>query len=365
MIDDAGGRFAIDASTGVITVADTTLLDYETATSHNVTVRATSTDGSTSDQVFSISVSNANDAPTANDEAVGTATNTAVIISVLDNDIDPDTGDILSVSAITQGANGTVVINGDGTVTYAPDPAFNGTDTFTYTADDGNGGTDTATVTVVVGNVIEGGSGDDFLNGTPADNVMFGYDGDDRLNGLPGDDTLYGGAGDDDLRGLVGDDTLYGETGDDTLDGGVGDDTLDGGAGADTLDAANGDDVLIWDLADLVIDGGNGDDTLRVAGGDADLTTFGGTIQGIERVDMEADAGPNSLTLDIQDVLDLSDTDILTVLGDAGDSVNAGTGWADGGLDGDGNRIFTQWSGGDLATLLIDPDVNVNTDILT
>ncbi|MEW9922552.1 Ig-like domain-containing protein, partial [Marimonas sp. MJW-29] len=47
--------------------------------------------------------------------------------------------------------NGTVVINGDGTVTYTPDADFNGTDSFTYTVSDGKGGTDTATVTVNVG----------------------------------------------------------------------------------------------------------------------------------------------------------------------------------------------------------------------
>ena len=41
-----GGRFAIDGSTGVVTVADGTLLDREAAASHNITVRATSSDGS-------------------------------------------------------------------------------------------------------------------------------------------------------------------------------------------------------------------------------------------------------------------------------------------------------------------------------
>ena len=38
--DDAGGLFAIDANTGVVTVA--AALDYETATSHTITVLATS-----------------------------------------------------------------------------------------------------------------------------------------------------------------------------------------------------------------------------------------------------------------------------------------------------------------------------------
>ena len=40
--DNAGGRFTIDGSTGVVTVADGTLLDREAAASHDITVRATS-----------------------------------------------------------------------------------------------------------------------------------------------------------------------------------------------------------------------------------------------------------------------------------------------------------------------------------
>jgi hypothetical protein len=56
--NDAGGRFAINASTGVITVANGTLLDAETATSHNVTVVATSSDGSTANATYAIGVTN-------------------------------------------------------------------------------------------------------------------------------------------------------------------------------------------------------------------------------------------------------------------------------------------------------------------
>ena len=40
--DNAGGRFTIDASTGVVTVADGSLLNHEAATSHQITVLATS-----------------------------------------------------------------------------------------------------------------------------------------------------------------------------------------------------------------------------------------------------------------------------------------------------------------------------------
>ena len=46
LTDSAGGLFAINPATGVVTVAGA--LDAETATSHNITVLATSTDGSTS-----------------------------------------------------------------------------------------------------------------------------------------------------------------------------------------------------------------------------------------------------------------------------------------------------------------------------
>src|SRR5438445_4143344 len=60
----------------------------------------------------------------------------------------------MTITAKTNGTNGTVVITGGGTaVTYAPNANFNGSDTFTYTISDGNGGADTATVTVTVTSV--------------------------------------------------------------------------------------------------------------------------------------------------------------------------------------------------------------------
>ena len=150
----------------------------------------------------------------------------------------------------------------------------------------------------------------------------------------------------------------------DILSGDAGANILNGGAGADTLNGDAGDDILVWDSADATIDGGSGSDTLRTDGGDVDLTTFAGTISGIEVIDLEADAGANALTLTALDVLDLSDTDTLTVLGDAGDSVNASAGWTDGGFDDSGNHVYTQMVGPSLATLLVDPDVSVNPDIL-
>ncbi|MFA7431304.1 MAG: Ig-like domain-containing protein [Rhodospirillaceae bacterium] len=62
--DNAGGRFAIDVATGAVTVADGSLLDFEAAASHNITVRATDASGNTTDTVVAVTVTNVNDAPT-------------------------------------------------------------------------------------------------------------------------------------------------------------------------------------------------------------------------------------------------------------------------------------------------------------
>jgi Cadherin domain len=56
LLDDAGGRFTIDSTSGVVSVADGSLLDRETAASHGIVVRATSADGSISTQGFVINI---------------------------------------------------------------------------------------------------------------------------------------------------------------------------------------------------------------------------------------------------------------------------------------------------------------------
>ncbi len=83
---------------------------------------------------------------TATDVSAVTTTGQPVVVNVLDN----ASGAALTVSAVTQGAFGTVIVNPDNTVTYTPDPGAASDDTFTYTVSDGNGDTATATVQVVV-----------------------------------------------------------------------------------------------------------------------------------------------------------------------------------------------------------------------
>ncbi len=88
--------------------------------------------------------------PIAVDDSATTDEDVAVVIDVLANDSDPDAGDVLSVETATDGANGTVTINGDGTITYTPNAGFSGTDSFTYTIGDLDGETATATVNITI-----------------------------------------------------------------------------------------------------------------------------------------------------------------------------------------------------------------------
>jgi hypothetical protein len=109
-------------------------------------------------QTFTITVAVVDDPPMAvNDAATVMEDDPATTITVLANDTDIDGGPI-SITSVTQSANGTVVITGGGTgLTYQPNPNYcndpPGTtlDTFTYTLTPG-GNTATVSVTVTCGN---------------------------------------------------------------------------------------------------------------------------------------------------------------------------------------------------------------------
>ncbi|MEP6340822.1 Ig-like domain-containing protein, partial [Parasphingorhabdus sp.] len=113
---------------------------------YTVTITADDGNGGMVDSIFTWTVNNP--PPTAADDVATTAEDTAVNISVLANDNDPDGDDLTVISA--DSANGVIVLEADGTITYQPDPNFTGVDTIVYTISDGNGGTATATVEVTV-----------------------------------------------------------------------------------------------------------------------------------------------------------------------------------------------------------------------
>ncbi|OUD08734.1 hypothetical protein BVC71_12460 [Marivivens niveibacter] len=89
-------------------------------------------------------------------------------------------------------------------------------------------------------------------------------------------DTIDGGAGNDNIDGAGGNDFLYGGTGDDTITGGDGNDSMYGGEGADTMYGGAGDDYIEYGEGADVVYGGDGNDVIDDIGGTAFLT--GSTI---------------------------------------------------------------------------------------
>jgi large repetitive protein len=89
LTDSAGGRFAINASSGVVTVANGSLLDFETAHSHAITVQATAGALSNS-QTFTIAVGDVNDnAPVFTSSATrSVAENTTAVVALTTTDAD-------------------------------------------------------------------------------------------------------------------------------------------------------------------------------------------------------------------------------------------------------------------------------------
>jgi uncharacterized protein len=281
LVDSAGGRFALDPSTGALTT--TAVFDHESAAGYTIVARATDPDGASVEATIAIAVTDVNEAPSAADDATAVdedATTANLWSALLANDTDPDDGDSLAIAAVdTTGTLGTVLFDADDqTLHYvADDDAFDAlapgatmTDSFAYTVTDEDGLTSTATVEVTVTGVadgvrIDGGNGGGTHTGTDGEDVILGGNGKDTLNGLGGHDLLMGGNGADLLFGGDGNDFLYGENGDDRLDGGDGQDLIAGGRGNDRLDGGEGGDVFRFGQAgghDVVGDFDTGSDRI-------------------------------------------------------------------------------------------------------
>ena len=262
LIDNAAGRFVIDAASGLIRTA--AALDFETLPSHDIVVRATDSDGAFVDSPFTITVLNVN-------EVLGTA----------GPDIIPGTAGTDVIDAL----GGDDVVNGGG----GNDILFGNAGRDTLTGGDGN-------------DILFGESGNDFLDGGAGADQLFGGSGNDVLTIDAEDTVVDGGPGIDrvDVVGAAGVtlnltqssiELAFGGIGDDTLDatgsttgvridGGGGNDTLTGGDAADRLRGEAGVDVLFGGAGDDLLEGGSGDNTLT-GGAGADVfainLSFGGT----------------------------------------------------------------------------------------
>jgi hypothetical protein len=91
-----------------------------------------------------------NRAPVATDDEFETDKAEPLPGNVLNNDSDPDAGDVLSAVLVTNPANGALNLNSDGSFLYTPAAGFSGMDSFTYRASDGTLESSIATVTITV-----------------------------------------------------------------------------------------------------------------------------------------------------------------------------------------------------------------------
>ncbi|MCA9127761.1 MAG: cadherin-like domain-containing protein [Planctomycetales bacterium] len=152
LLDAAGGRFAIDANTGVVTVADGQLLNYENATSHTITVQALSTDGSTSQTNLLINVLDVNEQPTVQTQTYSTNYVDNLIVTapgVLGTAVDQD-GDALSAVLTMGPSSGVVSLAADGSFVFDPAPNVVGNVVFSFVVTDGQLNSVEQTVTIVV-----------------------------------------------------------------------------------------------------------------------------------------------------------------------------------------------------------------------
>ncbi|GGI20989.1 beta strand repeat-containing protein [Bradyrhizobium guangdongense] len=124
--DTSGGGFTINAATGVVTVADPTKIDYESAAGHAYTVTAQASDGTlTSSQTFTIAVTDV--APStpvdsnaaANSIAEGAAAGTTVGITASSTDVN---GPAVTYSLVGDTSGGGFTINATTGVITVADP---------------------------------------------------------------------------------------------------------------------------------------------------------------------------------------------------------------------------------------------------
>jgi Ca2+-binding RTX toxin-like protein len=176
---------------------------------------------------------------------------------------------------------------------------------------DGSGTNINLTGTGGTGNdALLGGSGNDLLAGGEGNDLIGGGVGNDVISGDAGTDLLFGGDGNDVIAGGEGNDTLEGGNGSDTLEGGNGNDLLAGGTGNDALRGGPGNDILLGGAGDDLLDGGGGNDFIfdfqgrnRIVRGSSSNTTAlqgtpggNGTAAGSSLVDLSGQGGSFSTT---------------------------------------------------------------------
>ena len=342
LTNNAGGRFKIDANSGVVTVASAALLDFEAAggSSHDIGVLATSDDGSTDSATFSIAVTDVNETPFV-DGGIGdqSAEEDSGFSFTLPGDAfdDPDlvNGDTLDFAATEDGEAGLPAwLNFDA-----------GTQTFSGTPDDGDVGTVTIRVTVTddgaltasttfdltvdplaAGPITENGTpGSDTIDksGSFVSHIINGLGGPDTITGSSANDTITGGEGDDEIMGGPGDDLIFGGPGNDDLSGGAGSDRFVWQAGEGGGGGKNAGIEVSETITDftVVIGGGAENDVLDIgallAGAPADIDhvqyvseNSAGTAATDTRIEVDFDGEPGIFDNSFSPTLEITLVDV-------------------------------------------------------
>jgi large repetitive protein len=110
-------------------------------------------------------VTGVNDAPDAVNDSFNVLSQPNQLVNVLGNDINVDTGEAFTITALTQPASGQGMVSiSNNQISYsAPSTSFEGTVSFTYTIGDGSNLSDTATVTLTVRNFVPRSIGGEFF----------------------------------------------------------------------------------------------------------------------------------------------------------------------------------------------------------
>jgi Ca2+-binding RTX toxin-like protein len=247
LVDDDGGRFGIDGTTGAVLVGVTNT-SREDGAVRSITVRATSADGSFADETFSIAVGDVDEFDVSTPVDTDGAAN--VVVDT------PVAGVSTGVTAFASDADATNIA-----VTYAllaggsdfNIDAITGEVTVGATFDINGGSTRVVTVqaTSADGSTAET---DFFIDYNGEITTFTGTSGRDTINGTASRDAIYGLAGGDTLNGLGGDDLIHGGDDNDKIDGGIGDDEMTGGLGNDTFYIDSLGDTVEEDVAGGVRD---------------------------------------------------------------------------------------------------------------
>jgi Cadherin domain/RTX calcium-binding nonapeptide repeat (4 copies) len=290
LTNDAGGLFSLIGNQVVVAGP----LDYEQATSHQITVRVTDSGGLTFDKTLTIATTNVNEAPTAvllSNSSIAENSPANTVVGAL-SAVDPDAGDTATFT-LTDNAGGLFAISGGNLVATGPlDFEQAASHQVTVRATDAGGLTHDTTFTIATTNVNEAPTAISISGSTVAATSAIGtvvgalsgvdpdagdtatftlLDNDGGLFAISGGNLVVAGSltgvtaatqnvtvRDTDAGGLTFDkvlaltvtgipgNTFAGDSGDNVLDGTPGNDRFQGFAGNDTINGGLGFDRAIY-----------------------------------------------------------------------------------------------------------------------